>query len=121
MDTWFILLSVGLLLVIILRAFPSKNGVTSISNEDLKLALKQKEKQWVDVRTPGEYNTNHIKTFKNIPLNELPSRTQELDAGKETYVICQSGMRSRKAAAILKKKGFNQVINIKGGMGSYRP
>ncbi len=93
----------------------------SISTDDLKLELKKKNIQFIDVRTPGEFEANRIKDFKNIPLNELPGRVSELDANKETYVICQSGMRSSKAASILKKNSFTNVINVRGGMGSYRP
>lgn len=121
MNTLLIIFIAALILFIGYRILSSTDErIESISTEDLKGTFKKKETQWIDVRTPAEYKANHIKKFKNIPLHELAARTQELDAGKETYVICQSGMRSRKAAGILKKKGFEQVINVKGGMGSYR-
>ena len=120
MDTW-LMIAIGAVIVFIgYRAMSGAKGVKSISTDELKPELTRKDKQFIDVRTPAEFKANRIKEFKNIPLNQLPSRTTELDANKETYVICQSGMRSSKAAGILKKKGFNNVINVRGGMGSYR-
>ncbi|TAA73427.1 rhodanese-like domain-containing protein [Planococcus salinarum] len=121
MDTWLMILIGAVIVFIGYRAMSGAKGVKSVSTDELKPELKKKGKQFIDVRTPAEYKANRIKEFKNIPLNELPGRTSELDANKETYVICQSGMRSSKAAGILKKKGFDQVINVRGGMGSYRP
>lgn len=121
MDTWLMILIGAVIVFIGYRAMSPAKGVKSVSADELKTELKKKGKQFIDVRTPAEYKANHIKEFKNIPLNELPNRMGELDAKKETYVLCQSGMRSSKAATILKKKGFDQVINVRGGMGSYRP
>lgn len=76
----------------------------------------KKGKQLIDVRTVGEYRGNHMKGFQNIPLNELASRAGQLDKNMEVIVICQSGMRSKQAAKMLKKLGFQQVINVSGGM-----
>lgn len=121
MDNWLMILIGATIFFIGYRIVSTAKGVKSISGDELKPELKKKGKQFIDVRTPAEYSANRIKEFKNIPLNELPARMNELDADKETYVICQSGMRSSKAAALLKKKGFDQVINVRGGMGSYRP
>lgn len=121
MDTWWMILIGAVIVFVGYRIMSPTKGVKSITTDELKSVLKKKDKQFIDVRTPGEYKANRIKEFKNIPLNELPSRTGELDAKKETYVICQTGMRSNKAASILKKKGFDQVMNVRGGMGSYRP
>ena len=43
-----------------------------------------------------------MKGFQNIPLNELASKASQLDKNKEVIVICQSGMRSKQAAKVLK-------------------
>ncbi|MDN4606249.1 rhodanese-like domain-containing protein [Sporosarcina highlanderae] len=101
------------------RLMPSK-GVKSMSTDELKGILKDKSKQFIDVRTPAEYKGRHINEFKNIPLNLLKSKLDKLDKNKETVVICQSGMRSSQAATILKKSGFTDVINVRGGMSTWR-
>ncbi|WP_318614770.1 rhodanese-like domain-containing protein [Sporosarcina sp. YIM B06819] len=101
------------------RMMPAK-GVRNISTEDLKTMLQDKTKQFIDVRTPGEYKGRHLKEFKNMPLNTLESQLGSLDQSKETVIICQSGMRSARAAKMLKKAGFTTVLNVTGGMSAWR-
>lgn len=117
------IIEVILILIIILffanRFLPAK-GVTNITAEEVKPKLKDKNSQFIDVRTPGEYQTHHRKPFINIPLSSLSKGAVDLDREKETIVICQSGMRSLKAAKVLKKMGFQKIYNVKGGMGALR-
>ncbi|MBM7647471.1 rhodanese-related sulfurtransferase [Bacillus ectoiniformans] len=100
------------------RMMPTK-GVRQITPSGLKNELRDSNKQYVDVRTPGEFKANHIQGFKNIPLNQLPQKSSQLSKDKEVVVICQSGMRSNKATKILTKQGFKKVTNVKGGMSAY--
>ncbi|PEJ71980.1 sulfurtransferase [Bacillus wiedmannii] len=112
LSTLFIVLAAGF---VIPRFLPVK-GVQNISGKELKSIAGKKGKQFIDVRTVSEYRGNHMKGFKNIPLNELVSKANQLDKNKEVIVICQSGMRSKQAAKVLKKLRFQQVINVSGGM-----
>lgn len=103
----------------VMRLMPTK-GVRQISTAVLKNELQDISKQFVDVRTPGEYKGNHIRGFKNIPLNVLVQKANELSKEKEVVVICQSGMRSQQASKQLKKLGFTNITNVKGGMSAWR-
>ncbi|RCW71981.1 rhodanese-like domain-containing protein [Saliterribacillus persicus] len=117
---WLEILLFAVLIFFIVKRFIPVKGVEHISTAQLKTMIKDKNKQFVDVRTPAEYQRNHIKEFKNIPLHELGQKaTQHLSKDKEVVVICQSGMRSQKAASVLKKQGFTQVTNTKGGMSAW--
>ena len=91
-------------------------GVQNITGIELKSIVGKQGKYFIDVRTVGEYRGNHMKGFQNIPLNDLASKTNQLDKNREVIVICQSGMRSKQAAKMLKKLGFQHVINVSGGM-----
>lgn len=118
---WIVWLLVGAAVLLMAYRFTSPaKGIESISTEEMKMQLGKKDKQYIDVRTPAEFKGNHIKGFKNIPLNELPERINELSKEKEVLVICQSGMRSSKASQLLKKNGFTAITNIRGGMSGYR-
>lgn len=97
---------------------PAK-GITEISAKELKGKLKSKDIQFIDVRTSGEFTGNHIKNFKNIPLHELSQKANQFSKEREVILICQSGMRSNKAAKMLKKRGFTQLTNVKGGMSAW--
>ncbi|AXH99711.1 rhodanese-like domain-containing protein [Sporosarcina sp. PTS2304] len=101
------------------RMKPAK-GVHTISTDELKGLLKDKKIQFIDVRTPGEYKGRKIKDFQNIPLNVLNSKLASLKKDQEVVIICQSGMRSSKAAGQLKKAGFTNVTNVRGGMSAWR-
>lgn len=108
-----------IVLLVIPRLIPAK-GVRQITTATLKNELKDKGKQFIDVRTPAEFKGNHIKEFKNIPLHQLAEKSAQLSKDKEVVVICRSGMRSSKACKILKKQGFKQITNVKGGMSAWR-
>lgn len=114
---WIVIALIVALLV--WRMKPAK-GVHTISAEELKSRIKEKNVQFIDVRSPGEYNGRHIKEFKNIPLNLLPNSMGKLKKDQEIIVICQSGTRSSNAAGMLKKNGFDRVTNVRGGMGAWR-
>ncbi|WP_368505609.1 rhodanese-like domain-containing protein [Alkalihalophilus sp. As8PL] len=104
---------------VVKRILPAQ-GVKQITTDQLKGELNRKSIQLIDVRTPMEYKGRNIKQAKNIPLNEIKQRQNELSKDKEVMVICQSGMRSNKACGTLKKLGYSHVTNVKGGMSAWR-
>jgi phage shock protein E len=67
----------------------------------------------VDVRTIGEFKSGHIKNALNIPVDTLEGKIKDLkQKGKPVITCCASGMRSAKAAAILKQNG---IVVYNGG------
>ena len=72
----------------------------------------------LDVRTPQEYAGGHIKGFRNIPMDELRERLDEIENGKPVYVICQSGLRSYIACRVLAGYGY-EAYNFAGGFRFY--
>lgn len=88
------------------------NRIPSISTTELEEKLNGTI-ELLDVRTPGEYRSGHIMKAKNVPLDKIMNYAGEKE--EPVYVICQSGARSKRAATVLKKKGYD-VINVRGGM-----
>ena len=72
----------------------------------------------LDSRTVGEYAQGHIDGFKNIPVDELRERLDEVEKGKPVYVISQSGLRSYIASRILEGNGYT-AYNFAGGFRFY--
>ena len=72
----------------------------------------------LDSRTVVEYAQGHIDGFKNIPVDELRKRLDEVEKGKPVYVICQSGLRSYIASRILEGNGYT-AYNFAGGFRFY--
>lgn len=61
----------------------------------------------LDVRDPEETQMGMIKGAKNIPVNELKDRLNELPKDKEIVIHCATGMRAEMAYNILKEAGYN--------------
>ena len=69
----------------------------------------------LDVRKPSEFETEHAETATNSPLDYLNEGLSGLDKNETYYVHCKSGYRSMIANSILKKNGFKNILDIKGG------
>lgn len=54
-----------------------------------------------------------------IPMNEIPARLGELDAGKPVACLCHHGARSQRVAMFLAGNGFERVANIAGGIDAW--
>lgn len=67
--------------------------------------------QIIDVRTPGEFKSGHIKGSVNIPLQDLNNRMSKIKKDKPVITCCASGMRSASAKRILKSNGYGEVHN----------
>ncbi len=64
----------------------------------------------LDVRTPSEFKQGNITGSMNIPVDQLMSSLKKLNQQKPIITCCASGMRSGRAADLLRAKGF-QVLN----------
>ncbi|WP_420146798.1 MBL fold metallo-hydrolase [Spirosoma sp.] len=74
----------------------------------------------VDVRKPVEFDEEHVKGAKNLPLDNLNDHMAEIQRNEPVYVHCAGGYRSMVANSILKARGFNNVVNVEGGMGAIK-
>jgi len=72
----------------------------------------------LDVRTPGEFHRGHIFGAKNIPIEELRGRLDELPRDRPIGAYCQVGMRGYLATRVLLQEGFD-AANLSGGYASF--
>jgi hydroxyacylglutathione hydrolase len=85
--------------------------------------LEQKMKDKIpifDVRKPGEYSSEHIKSAENTPLDFLNNHITEFPKKGDFFVHCAGGYRSVIAASILKSRGYHNVIDVAGGYDAIR-
>jgi len=98
------------------KAAPMQNGIPQITPLELKRRLDAGENVFVlDVREPHEYQIVNIGA-PLIPLGDLPNRLNELDRDREIVIHCKTGGRSQRAAELLQKSGFKNVVNLAGGI-----
>lgn len=85
------------------------------AEEFAELYLGKKDIALLDARRESEYNSQHIEGAINFPLDFINQNMSMLDKNKQYYMHCAGGYRSVIAASILKARGFNNIINIRGG------
>ena len=79
------------------------------------------EKVILDVRTPEEFNEGHIRYARLINFYDQDFKQQvtQLDKQVAVYVYCASGVRSDKAATLLREEGFREVYVLKNGFNEW--
>ena len=73
----------------------------------------------LDVRAPGEWKEGRIAGASHVPLNELEDRFAEVPREGELVVYCAGGYRSSIAASMLRKAGFSEVSDLRGGFNAW--
>jgi hydroxyacylglutathione hydrolase len=74
----------------------------------------------VDVRGRSEWDAGHLPGAVHIPLATLANRLDELPRDTPVVMQCQSGGRSSIASALLQAHGFENVVNLRGGIRGWR-
>lgn len=92
------------------------DSIESISvNELAERSQADPDAVILDVRKENEYKSEHLVAAQNIPLDYLNNFISEIDKDKTTYVHCAGGYRSMIFSSILRARGYNNLIDVKGG------
>ena len=78
------------------------------------------ERTILDVRKPGEFDSEHVEKAETFPLDFINGNLDKLDKKKEYFVHCAGGYRSMIASSIFKANGFENIIEVAGGMSAIR-
>jgi rhodanese-related sulfurtransferase len=70
----------------------------------------------LDVREDDEWTAGHAPGAVHVPMGEIPARTGELPTDRPVVVVCRLGGRSAQVVNFLQQNGFEQAINLDGGM-----
>ena len=93
-----------------------------ISGKSWNKLISNKETLVVDARKPFEYD---VGTFKNSinpniqNFRDFPKYLEKIDKAKPVAMFCTGGIRCEKASIFLKRKGFKNVFQLKGGILNY--
>lgn len=105
-----------------LTACNSQAQSTNLSVAEFEKGIAQINIQILDVRTPGEYQSGHLKNALLADWNndaEFQQRVNALDKSKPVYTYCLSGGRSSAASQYLKQNGFT-TYNLSGGISAWK-
>lgn len=73
----------------------------------------------VDLRNAEAYSRGHIVNARNIPFDEFAAKKDALSTSTPVIAVCDSGMASTKAVAMLRQAGFESAYGLKGGMNAW--
>ncbi|QHV98175.1 MBL fold metallo-hydrolase [Spirosoma endbachense] len=96
------------------------DSINSISAEAFAAEWQANQTRVVDVRKPGEFTSEHVKDAENLPLDNLNDYLAELSRDQPVYIHCAGGYRSMVANSILKARGFDNVVNVEGGLAAIK-
>ena len=94
----------------------------SIEPKKWNSLLKQKNIKIIDARKPFEFNVGSFKGAVNPNINnfrDFPKYLKKINKNEKIAIFCTGGIRCEKASVYLKKKGFKNVFQLKGGILNY--
>lgn len=94
--------------------------IESISAGELAQRMKQNDLNILDVRKNSEFISEHIVDAENAPLDFINESMLQVDKNKTYYVHCAGGYRSMIFNSILRARGYDNLIDVKGGFKSIR-
>ncbi|ERJ13782.1 rhodanese-like domain-containing protein [Haloplasma contractile] len=120
LETWHIIVLVVMTTLVFfftLTYFQQKNACESLSADELKKCMRKG--QLIDVRTKKEYEAGHINGARNISVQTIGREYKKIRKDQPIYLYCASGKRSKRAALLLKAKGYTDIYDLAGGIVSW--
>ena len=100
----------------------SKRHNRYLSGKSWNKFITKKETLVIDVRKPFEYSVGSFKNAMNPNIQnfrDFPKFLNKVEKNKPVAMFCTGGIRCEKASIFLKKKGFKNVFQLKGGILNY--
>ncbi|EDY86233.1 rhodanese domain protein [gamma proteobacterium HTCC5015] len=91
----------------------------TITATELSQYLQDNQPVLLDVREPSEHAICTIPGSTLMPMSTIVQRIDELDKQAEIICICHHGMRSMQVAQHLSQHGFENVVNLTGGVDAW--
>jgi len=92
------------------------DAVQSVSADELaELAVKNADINIIDVRKNSEHISERVVDSENVPLDYINEHLAKIDKNKTYYVHCAGGYRSMIFVSILRARGYDNLIDVKGG------
>jgi rhodanese-related sulfurtransferase len=122
LDNWMLIviaLSSGFFLLLPVVQSASASG---ISPNEAVHCMNREKGVVIDVSTQEEFSASHIKTSMSVPLEELEARLQAVAKNKSVplIMVCENGIRSKRAQAVAQKLGYEKVHSLHGGLKAWK-
>lgn len=100
----------------------TKKAGKSVNSTEATRLMNHDKAVLLDIREVKDFAAGHISGAKNYPASSFESKTSELDKFKSrpVVVVCKMGTASGAITKILKKRGFENVVRLAGGMAEWQ-
>ncbi|MCU7905821.1 MAG: rhodanese-like domain-containing protein [Candidatus Thiodiazotropha sp. (ex Epidulcina cf. delphinae)] len=117
MNNWILVLAFALVAVALIYNLLQIDK-DSVDPSAATVLINHQNAVIVDIRPTADFHKGHIINALNIPSNGFANQMGILDKHKDKPIIvsCRSGAQSSGACRQLKKAGFDQAFNLKGGI-----
>lgn len=117
LQNWLLVLMAvvsGALLLV--PALQGGGGAGKVSAAEAVRLINREKGVLVDVGEPAEYAAGHAGGARNVPFGKLEG-AKELPSNKTLPLIltCPTGARAGRAAALLRKQGYEKAVALAGG------
>ena len=105
-----------------INVLPSEKINNSVEPDKWNSLLKEKGVKIIDARKPFEYQVGTFRNAKNPNINhfrDFPKYLKKFSKKNKIAMFCTGGIRCEKASVYLKRKGFENVFQLKGGILNY--
>lgn len=102
-------------------ALSKRGGAGAVSPSEAVNLINRERAVVIDVCEPAEYQGGHVAGARNVPMGQLES-SKQLPSNKALplVVVCASGARATRAAATLRKLGYEKARPLAGGLAAWR-
>jgi len=115
---WLVSAFVVVAAALVWNLLSQARDTSTVSPQEATHLMNRSQAVVVDVRPMADFQAGHVVNAQNLPLNSLQDQLKKLSKyqKKPVIAVCRSGMSSAGACSTLRKAGFTQVYNLKGGM-----
>ncbi len=120
-DNWYLVLAALVSGGLLLRSALQGTGAGQVNTNEAVRLVNREKGVLIDVCEPAEFAAGHASGARNVPLDSIET-SKELPGNKTLPIVllCQSGARASRAAGMLRKAGYGQVLVLAGGMKAWR-
>ncbi len=120
-DNWYLVLAALVSGGLLLRSALQGAGAGQVTPSEAVRLVNREKGVLIDVCEPAEFAAGHASGARNIPLGSLEA-SKELPGNKTLplVLLCQSGARASRAAGMLRKAGYGNVLVLAGGLKAWR-
>jgi rhodanese-related sulfurtransferase len=96
-------------------------GSGAVATSEAVRLINRERGVLIDVAEPAEYAAGHASGARNVPFGQLPN-SKDLPSNKTVplLVLCPTGARAGRAAALLRKAGYDKAVAVTGGTAAWR-